>query len=82
MTNPRAFPRPGSNWMEEKETNRYAKVQDGMTLLDYFAGQAIAGMIEPDRPVYMAARSYEIAKAMLKERIKAMKELKDEEAKE
>ena len=45
---------------------------DGMTLLDYFAGQALAGMLvndPPDRTYRLsAAMAYEMAIAMIAER--------------
>lgn len=48
---------------------------DGMTLRDYFAGQALIGIIEKhsfssivDNPELASTYSYKIADAMLKER--------------
>lgn len=45
----------------------------GMTLLDYFAGQALAGMLtsphnDDATPEMYARASYEVARAMLNER--------------
>ena len=63
-------PQPGQGWQEMAPC-------DGMTLRDYFAGQAISqiiaacandtthGMTKAD---YFAGRAYEIADAMLKAR--------------
>ncbi len=38
--NPQAFPRPGSNWQQD-ETYRGNDSQAGVTLRDWFAGQAL-----------------------------------------
>lgn len=60
----------------------YAGYREGMTLLDYFAGQALAGMLaRPDFVLFCdggeglnvelsAHNAYEIARAMLAERKK------------
>jgi hypothetical protein len=57
-----AFPDPQENWRGEK----------GMTLRDYFAGQAIAGKLPMSGGMYEAADyarfAYEMADAMLKAR--------------
>ena len=59
--NPMAFPRPGFD--------KPARMQDGMTLRDYFAGQVVGGLIT--RPTYKgtaaeaATLAYAIADAML-----------------
>ena len=59
--------------MTKKDTRAFPTGQDrfgGMTLRDYFAGQALMGMLA--RTVYnrnsMAKFSYQYADAMLKER--------------
>lgn len=76
MENPQAFPRSGidTNWNEHK--------QDGMTLLDYFAGQCLlANLTNPewlkiitsvsgDNSKLVAKISYEYANAMLEEKEK------------
>jgi hypothetical protein len=72
----RAFPRPLSKLSSEEISND----QDGMTLRDYFAGQALAGhcarihvpVIDGDWPsaADMARWAYEQADAMLAERAK------------
>ena len=68
MKNPQAFPNLGDG-----------KEWDGMTLLDYFAGQALIGESapnsdegawEPEQFPVLAERVYNIAKAMLIEREK------------
>ena len=85
MANPTAFPRPGSNWQEGPNTIKYAGVQEGMSLLDYFAGQALVGFVtyNPKAHTGETARAcYGFAKDMLKERIRALKELKDDENKD
>ena len=49
--------------------------QDGMSLLDYFAGQAMVGYLAAGRPqVDTAAQCYEYAREMLEEREKIQKE--------
>lgn len=54
--NPHAFPRSVGD-------------HEGMTLLDWFAGQALAGLLaNPQRDLYpedLAAHAYEVAVAML-----------------
>lgn len=60
--NPPAFPKGGAYSM-----------QSGMTLRDWFAGQALAGMMtEADgaRPEYCARFAFAVADAMLAERAK------------
>lgn len=60
--NPPAFPTGGA----------YSK-QSGMTLRDWFAGQALAGMMAGDdevRPDYCARFAFAVADAMLAERVK------------
>ena len=60
--NPWAFPVPNSANMNGEE---------GMTLRDYFAGQALAGIMAATTvcdPEAVASRAYVVADAMLKER--------------
>ncbi|MCP4286249.1 MAG: hypothetical protein GY792_17680 [Gammaproteobacteria bacterium] len=60
--NPHAFP---SDFEQTKEAGK------GMRLRDYFAGQALIGLIDDvNQPGPMAALAYEIADAMLIEREK------------
>ena len=64
-----AFPRPVS-WSEEGGTHRGTL---GMTLRDYFAGQALAGICASSPSddctnKYLAAESYGLADAMIKAR--------------
>lgn len=65
MTNPPAFP-PNAGWRDNDPNC------NGMTLLDYFAGQALAGLMTkyPDTltPDELADYAYDIAQAMLPER--------------
>ena len=55
-----AFPRNGQSYFDTK---------DGMTLLDWFAGQALAGLASNDdnaaAPSFIADEAYIIAEAML-----------------
>jgi len=73
--NPPAFPRPDL----ETETVRSCPAQDGMTLRDYFAGQALVGYMAsfgPDQaiPVIPTADfAYELAAAMLAKRVEESK---------
>ena len=65
IPNPRAFP-----------SNAIAESSGGMTLRDWFAGQAVNGMMsaEGEDVIYalpqVAARAYALADAMLAERAK------------
>lgn len=76
-SNPRAFPRPLGNYKEEStNTVIYSTAQDGMTLLDYFAGQALVGLYaaSPELSLQDATRlAYDSAKLMLQERTKYIK---------
>ena len=66
--NPDAYPRPFS-----ESENQYHPASSGMTLLDYFAGQALAGTLAgPTLYLEDAAvvRAYKLANAMLIERQK------------
>jgi hypothetical protein len=64
----RAFPRPIGN----DNLQYYNSAQAGMSLLDYFAGQALIGLIINDKTVSadvpLTARAYEIANAMMASR--------------
>ena len=40
-----AFARPGSDWASGKGDLAYANSEKGMTLCEYFAGQALAGLL-------------------------------------
>lgn len=73
LNNPPAFPRPA---------NQAYVLSDGMTLRDWFAGQALSGLMAnanmpfaPDyaecEPGQIAAASYDIADAMLAARKEA-----------
>lgn len=50
--------------------NAYYSAQLGMSLLDYFAGQALAGLVAYGHREKVEERAYTIAKEMLKEREK------------
>lgn len=67
-----AFPRPASTDEHTEPCNHYLD-QQGMSLRDWFAGQALAG-IKPEpscwTPADLAARAYVIADAMIAERNK------------
>lgn len=76
MKNPPAFPRaafaPANVGYEDVGIH---DSQEGMRLRDWFAGQALTGILACDAesdtwmtPTDAAARSYELADAMLKER--------------
>ena len=67
--NPQAFPHL------EPRNPEFSYCDPGMTLLDYFAGQAITGYlseyqvsIHPDNAANIAKLAYQLAAAMLKER--------------
>jgi len=71
IDNPPAFPRPasrGNNYLTGEE-NVVVDPQQGMTLLDYFAGQAIWGLTsrygQQFSARWLAQQAYQIAKAML-----------------
>ncbi len=86
MKNPQAFPKPSlkqsgevstSNWLSYEESG-----EEGMTLLDYFAGQTLIGTLSSDTKDEswgriendkMSKYCYDIAEAMLKEREKRIK---------
>lgn len=73
--NPNAFP---ASWeVENGYGQRFAEVQLGMTLRDWFAGQALAGSWPAPinnnftTPAAAARAAYKIADAMLAEREKS-----------
>lgn len=59
--NPPAFP-----FVLPDESGSYQMVEPGMSLRDWFAGQALA-MSNPDRPSYLAEWAFSVADAMLAE---------------
>lgn len=81
--NPPAFPRPIG--IKQPDSRTAHEEQDGMTLRDYFAGQALQGMLANPEFVKASVRqkssseetqwwhaitAYQFADAMLKERCK------------
>lgn len=59
--------------MTNPKHTRNSLLASDMTLLDYFAGQALAGMLtsphnDDATPEMYARASYDVARAMLKER--------------
>jgi hypothetical protein len=62
IENPPAFPRLDGGYLNHK-------MQEGMTLRDYFAGQALA-MAQADTPKNLAEWAYMVADAMLAQRTK------------
>ncbi len=66
-TNPPAFPQPIASNDFAHSTD---SVRAGMTLLDYFAGQALAGYLDNDTPPGAASLAYQAAEAMMAERAK------------
>ena len=71
-TNPLAFPRAYS--ARQRNDAICFRVEDGMTLRDYFAGQALAGILSNTAGNYKASEiaidSYIVADAMLEARLK------------
>lgn len=69
-----AFPRTmGWNGLTDYEEHRCSDDQTGMTLRDWFAGQALAGILAATTvagPGESASRAYGMADAMLAERAK------------
>lgn len=66
MKNPLAF---ATSCMNGNATQSH--LQEGMTLLDYFAGQALTGLlIKSPNYIGNAERAYEVAIQMLEERKK------------
>lgn len=84
-----AFPRSYADDQHTPPDAEYKQAQPGMSLLDYFAGQAMAGMLanesitnglnaiadseDEDVPQMIAIDAYEQAEAMLTERERRMK---------
>ena len=66
VKNPPAFPRAAFSNSGAYNNSE----QDGMTLLDYFAGQVLPSISDCYAPEYAAERAYNYAEAMLKERKK------------
>lgn len=66
-----AFPRPASKDRVGESGFAYPH-QEGMSLLDWFAGQAMMGIASlynrPVPPEHWAKQSYEAARAMLEEK--------------
>ena len=65
-----AFPRPGSDWMEQGG-GVYAGAQRGMTLRDYFAAKAMPELLRQNECAAnekIAAWAYQVADAMLQAR--------------
>jgi len=68
--NPQAFPE-----VYQDDYGDLRGPDDGMSLMDYFAGQALAGLLATERPGYeynprkdAAAEAYRVAIAMLEHR--------------
>lgn len=58
-----------------RQPNEYISGHEGMTLRDWFAGQALSGLLtqsvdaaEPEFPLIFASAAYEVADAMIKTR--------------
>lgn len=72
--NPSAFPRPFSTTGTAYDFVQSVEEQDGMSLRDWFAGQALAAVITSAAaatgPKTLSVRAYMIADAMLAERAK------------
>ena len=78
MDNPPAFPqgkfRKTNAGYSGGELDVCEEISGGMTLRDYFAGQAITHMFQEHMPTQLKAiRAYEVADAMLAERSKESK---------
>ena len=64
-----AFPRPGYEHLQPDGKILHVPGETGMTLLDYFAGQAVGGLLKGLHDRYNIARlSYDLADAMLAEK--------------
>ena len=76
MENPQVFPLVIP---DDPNCGFIGYTEPGMTLLDYFAGQALSGAVSNnnDHDVNVK-RAYAIAKFMLKERKRILKQLEDE----
>lgn len=69
MKNPPAFPSTEEQWYDVVRTGE--TYHPGMTLRDYFAGQAIIGIcVNSGVKYFKAETAYKIADAMLEEREK------------
>jgi hypothetical protein len=73
--NPQAFPTPG---VHDPTLPTFYHAIEGMTLLDWFAGQALQGLMNRDTLVFQSCdaksdEAYNIAEAMLIEREKRIK---------
>ena len=73
-TGGQAFPRSGKGWNENSKCSTEGDQTDGMTLLDYFAGQAVIMHRQGDSdnwsPKSLAKFAYEVADEMLAEKNK------------
>ena len=67
-----AFPRPNSAYTSQE-------AQEGMTLLDWFAGQIVAGSqtTQDTRLRHVAESAYDLAAAMVWERTRRLKQRND-----
>lgn len=70
MDHQSAFPHEGGNKFVQGNEVRKTLPSHGMTLRDYFAGKCLPNLSRWHRPEEAAARAYEYADAMLKERAK------------
>ncbi len=69
--NPAAYPLEWSSFEGYDSVIRTYHHQPGMTLRDYFAGQVILSLANaPLNPDSLAREAYEIADAMIEERLK------------
>ena len=72
MKDIQAFPRPRGTSRDRNNCDAHNNSQNGMTLRDYFAGQALIGVIINSATVTvhtpLTMRAYEIADAMLERR--------------
>jgi hypothetical protein len=68
--NPQAFPTPG---VHDPTLPTFYRAIEGMTLLDWFAGQALAGISGNMMYHQMVVTAYDIAETMLIEREKRIK---------
>lgn len=77
MKNPPAFPKARTSGTNEDGFHFESEGQDGMTLLDYFAGQALQGIAITDLGADIIAekikQAYLIGALMLEEREKYIK---------
>ena len=67
MKNQQVF--PVQNYEYDEQGNVLQYQNNGMTLIDYFAAQAMIGMLTAGIPDHLIAnKAYQLAKAMLDER--------------